>query len=268
MSSIEELEKKAKKCRQIFLQMVYDAKGVAHIGGSLSAMDMAVAVYDKYINLKDSNRVRFVLSKGHVVVMQYAILANLGIIPMEELKTLKHINSHLQGHPDINKIPETEMNTGLLGQGLAVAMGMAYARKFNNNPNKIFALCGDAELHEGQIWEAVQQAAHFKLDNLVAIIDNNGLSSHDPVNEVINLGSLEDKFNSFNWNVITVKDGNNMKDVVEALDKLDKLSGKPVAIIMKTVKGKGVSFLENNPNCHSLTISDKDFEQVKKDLDM
>ena len=140
--------------------------------------------------------------------------------------------------------------------------------KFNNNSNKIFALCGDAELHEGQIWETVQQAAHFKLDNLVAIIDNNGLSSHDPVNEVINLGSLEDKFNSFNWNVITVKDGNNMKEVVEALDKLDKLSGKPVAIIMKTVKGKGVSFLENNPNCHSLTISDKDFEQVKKDLDM
>lgn len=151
---------------------------------------------------------------------------------------------------------------------LAVAMGMAYARKLNNNSNKIFALCGDAELHEGQIWETVQQAAHFKLDNLVAIIDNNGLSSHDPVNEVINLGSLEDKFTSFNWNVITVKDGNNMKEVVEALDKLDKLSGKPVAIIMKTVKGKGVSFLENNPNCHSLTISDKDFEQIKKDLDM
>ncbi|WP_288684857.1 transketolase [uncultured Brachyspira sp.] len=269
MSSIEELEKKAKKCRQTLLQMVYDSKGVAHLGGSLSAMDMAVAVYDKYINdLKDSNRSRFVLSKGHVVVMQYAIFANMGIIPMEELKTLKHVNSHLQGHPDINKIPETEMNTGLLGQGLAVAMGMAYARKLNNNSNKIFALCGDAELHEGQIWETVQQAAHFKLDNLVAIIDNNGLSSHDPVNEVINLGSLEDKFNSFNWNVITVKDGNNMKDVVEALDKLDKLSGKPVAIIMKTVKGKGVSFLENNPNCHSLTISDKDFEQIKKDLDM
>ncbi|MBW5397494.1 transketolase [Brachyspira pilosicoli] len=268
MSSIEELEKKAKKCRQTLLQMVYDSKGVAHVGGSLSAMDMAVAVYDKYINFKDSGRSRFVLSKGHVVVMQYAILANLGIIPMEELKTLKHINSHLQGHPDVNKIPETEMNTGLLGQGLAVAMGMAYARKFNNNANKIFALCGDAELHEGQIWETVQQAAHFKLDNLVAIIDNNGLSSHDPVNEVINLGSLEDKFKSFNWNVITVKDGNNMKDVVEALDKLDTLSGKPVAIIMKTVKGKGVSFLENNPNCHSLTINDKDFEQAKKDLDM
>ena len=187
---------------------------------------------------------------------------------MEELTTLKKIGTRLQGHPDINKIPETEMNTGLLGQGLAVAMGMAYARKLSNNDNKIFALCGDAELHEGQIWETVQQSAHFKLDNLVAIIDNNGLSSHDPVNKVIDLGSLEDKFKSFNWNTITVKDGNNMKEVVEALDKLDKLSGKPVAIIMKTVKGKGVSTLENNPDCHSLTIGDKDFEQAKKDLDI
>lgn len=268
MSSVEELEKKAKVCRQILLKMVYESKSVAHVGGSLSAMDMAVAVYDKYIDFKDPNRARFVLSKGHVVVMQYAILAELGIIPMEELTTLKKIGTRLQGHPDINKIPETEMNTGLLGQGLAVAMGMAYARKLSNNDNKIFALCGDAELHEGQIWETVQQSAHFKLYNLVAIIDNNGLSSHDPVNKVIDLGSLEDKFKSFNWNTITVKDGNNMKEVVEALDKLDKLSGKPVAIIMKTVKGKGVSTLENNPNCHSLTIGDKDFEQAKKDLDI
>lgn len=269
MSSVDELEKKAKKCRQILLKMVYDSKNVAHLGGSLSAMDMSVAVYDRYINdLKDPNRSRFVLSKGHVVVMQYAILAEKNIISMEELKTLKHINTHLQGHPDINKIPETEMNTGLLGQGLAVAMGMAYARKINNNKNKIFALCGDAEMHEGQIWETIQQAAHFKLDNLIAIIDNNGLSSHDPVNDVIDLGSLEDKFKSFNWNVITVKDGNNMSEIVEALDNMDKLSGKPAAIIMKTIKGKGVSFLENNPNCHSLTINDKDYEQVKKDLDM
>ena len=211
MSSVEELEKKAKVCRQILLKMVYESKSVAHVGGSLSAMDMAVAVYDKYIDFKDPNRVRFVLSKGHVVVMQYAILAELGIIPMEELTTLKKIGTRLQGHPDINKIPETEMNTGLLGQGLAVAMGMAYARKLSNNDNKIFALCGDAELHEGQIWETVQQSAHFKLD---------------------------------------------------------KLSGKPVAIIMKTVKGKGVSTLENNPDCHSLTIGDKDFEQAKKDLDI
>lgn len=269
MSSVDELQKKAKKCRQILLKMVYDSKGVAHLGGSLSAMDMAVAVYDRYINdFKDPNRCRFVLSKGHVVVMQYAILADKNIIPMDELPTLKHIGTHLQGHPDINKIPETEMNTGLLGQGLAVAMGMAYARKINKNSNKIFALCGDAEMHEGQIWETVQQAAHFKLDNLVAIIDNNGLSSHDPVNEVINLGSLEDKFKAFNWDVVYVKDGNNMAEVVEALDKMEKLSGKPIAIIMKTVKGKGISFLENNPNCHSVTINDKDYEQVKKDLDM
>ncbi len=269
MSSVEELQKKAKKCRQMLLKMVYDSKSVAHIGGSLSAMDMSVAVYDRYINdFKDPNRCRFVLSKGHAAVMQYAILADKNIIDTEELKTLKHIGSRLQGHPDINKISETEMNTGLLGQGLAVAMGMAYARKMNNNKNKIFALCGDAEMHEGQIWETAQQAAHFKLDNLVAIIDNNGLSSHDPVNEVINLGSLEDKFSVFNWNVISVKDGNNMQEVLEALDKMEKLSGKPTAIIMKTVKGKGISFLENNPYSHSLTIGDKDYEQAKKDLDM
>lgn len=267
-ASVQELEQKAKQCRRTLISMAYNSKSVAHIGGSLSAMDMAVAVYSRYIpNLKTQDRSKFVLSKGHVVVMQYAILADYGVIKPEELTTLKTIGTRLQGHPDINKIPETEMNTGLLGQGLAGAMGMAYARKLNGKPNKIFALCGDAELHEGQIWETMQQAAHFKLNNLVAIIDNNGLSSHDPVDEVINLGSLEDKFKAFGWSVIPVADGNDMKQVSAALDALDALkTDKPVALIMKTVKGKGVKALENNGDSHSITFKDDSYQAAMNDL--
>ncbi len=268
MLSISDLEKKAQQCRKELIEMAYLSKGVVHLGGSLSAMDMTVAVLAKYIpDYAQEKRARFVLSKGHVVAMLYSIFLNDGIIPMEEKHTLKQINSRLQGHPDINKIPETEMNTGLLGQGLGVAMGMAYAKKLKNDPNRVFALCGDAELHEGQIWETIQQSGHFKLDNLVAIIDYNKLSSHDPVNEVINLEPLDKKFESFNWNVIIVKDGNNMDLVVDALTQLDKLQGKPVAIIMHTAKGKGVSFLENNPNSHSVVLSEDQYVQALKEIE-
>lgn len=267
MRPIEELKSVSKECRRILIRMTYDCKMAVHLGGSLSAMDMAIAVYDRYINnFKDELRSRFVLSKGHVVAMLYAILSYYKIISGEELKSLKNTGSLLQGHPDINKIPETEMNTGLLGQGLSVAMGMAYARRLSGNRNKIFVLCGDGEMHEGQIWEASLQAAHFKLDNLVAIIDNNGLSSHDPVNEVINLGSLKDKFKSFNWDIITVEDGNSINEVVSALDKMETLKGKPIAILMKTIKGKGVSFLENEPESHSCSFKESDYKKAMEEL--
>ena len=267
MSTILELEQKAKEYRRNLIEMSYLSKGVVHLGGSLSAMDIATAVYDRYIpNFKDINRSRFVLSKGHVVAMVYAILLGYGIIKEEERGTLKQLNSRLQGHPDIKKIPETEMNTGLLGQGIGIAMGMAYARKLKKMEGKIFALCGDAEMHEGQIWETIQQAAHFKLDNLVAIIDYNKLSSHDPVNELINLEPLDKKIEAFNWNVIVIDDANDMKQIIEALDTLDKLSGKPVAIIAHTLKGKGLSFLEGNPSSHSTTITDETYAQALKEL--
>ncbi len=267
MSTILELEQKAKEYRRNLVEMTHMSKGVVHLGGSLSAMDIATAVYARYIpNFNDANRSRFVLSKGHVAAMMYAILLGYGVIKKEEKGTLKQLNSRLQGHPDINKIPEVEMNTGLLGQGIGIAMGMAYARKLKKADGKIFALCGDAEMHEGQIWETIQQASHFKLDNLVAIIDYNKLSSHDPVNELINLEPLDKKLEAFNWNVIVINDANDMKQVVEGLDKLDKLSGKPVAIIAHTIKGKGLSFLEGNINNHSVTLTDETYAQALKEL--
>lgn len=267
MISINKLEALSKQCRKNLIEMTYESKGVVHLGGSLSAMDISVAIISKYIpSYNKPERSRFVLSKGHVAAMLYSIFLEYGIIKVEEKKSLKQINSRLQGHPDMNKIPEVEMNTGLLGQGLGIAMGIAYAKKLKKINNKVFALCGDAELHEGQIWETIQQAAHFKLDNLVAIIDYNKLSSHDPVNEVINIEPLNEKLKAFNWNVIELHNGNDMHSIVDALDKLDTMKDKPTAIIAHTIKGKGVSFLENNPNSHSVVLSEEQYEIALKDL--
>lgn len=268
MYNIHQLEAFAKKCRINLIEMAYESKGAVHLGGSLSAMDISVAIISKYIpNYSEQNRSRFVLSKGHVVAMLYSIFLEYGIINDNEKYSLKQINSRLQGHPDINKIPEVEMNTGLLGQGLGVAMGIAYAKKLKNNTKKVFALCGDAEFHEGQIWETIQQSAHFKLNNLVAIIDYNKLSSHSPVNEVINLEPLNEKLKAFNWNVIEIHHGNDMKLIIEGLDMLDSITeNKPIAIIAHTTKGKGISFLENNPKNHSVVLSKEEYQIALKEL--
>lgn len=265
--SVTELEKKAKQARRILIEMMHQSNIVAHLGGSFSAMDLAVAVYAMFIpDLNAPGRSRLVLSKGHVAVMAYAILYSYGCIKEDEFCTLKQLNSRLQGHPDINKIPEMEMNTGLLGQGLAVAMGMAYGRKLTGNTHKIFALCGDAELHEGQIWETAQQAAHFKLDNLVAIIDCNKLSSHDPVDEVINLGSLQEKFTAFGWDARIIEDGNDMHQILDAFEGLSQTHEKPVVFIAHTVKGKGVSLFENNPDSHSITLNGNSYQEALAEL--
>ncbi|MGL4677190.1 MAG: transketolase [Brevinema sp.] len=266
MKSIIDLEKFSKKCRKNLIEMAYFSKGAVHLGGSLSAMDITIAILDQFIDYNSLERSRFILSKGHTIAMLYAIFLEYGIVHTDEKHTLKQIGSRLQGHPDINKIPETDMNTGLLGQGLGVGMGVAYAKKLKKSSNKAFVLCGDAELHEGQIWETIQQAAHYKLNNLIAIIDYNKLSSHDPVNSVISLEPLDQKLRAFNWHVFILDDGNDMTQITEILNQIDSIQDKPIAIIAHTIKGKGISFLENNPDNHSVQLTEESYNDAIKEL--
>ena len=235
--------------------MIHDAKA-GHPGGSLSVIDMLTAIYEMDVDFNSENRSKVVLSKGHTVPAQYAELCSKGIIPEEELSTFRKVNSRLQGHPYTGTIPEVDATTGLLGQGLSIAVGMAIAKKNNNDNHHVYAILGDGEMQEGQIWESLLQAAHYKLDNLIVIIDYNKLSSFDNVNESMNLEPLAEKIKAFNFHVIEI-DGNSMEQVVEALNEAVTIKDKPIAIISNTVKGKGVSFMENNPKWHSGAISDE-----------
>lgn len=264
MISTKELALLANENRKRIVQMIYDAKA-GHPGGSLSVIDMLTAIYAMDVDLKAEKRSKVVLSKGHAVPAQYAVLASEGIIKEEELKTFRHVNSRLQGHPYTIDIPETDATTGLLGQGLSIAVGMAIVKKNNNENNHVYAILGDGEMQEGEIWESLLQAAHYKLDNLIVVIDYNKLSSSGPVNEVINLDPLAEKMKSFNFHTIEI-DGNNMKEVIDALNEAYSVKEKPIAIISNTIKGKGVSFMENNPKWHSGAISDEEYEIAMQDL--
>lgn len=265
MISTKELELLANENRKRIVQMIYKAKA-GHPGGSLSVIDMLTAIYEMDVDLKAEKRSKVVLSKGHAVPAQYAVLASKGIIPEEELGTFRQVNSRLQGHPHIVDIPETDATTGLLGQGLSVAVGMSIVKKHNNENNHVYAILGDGEIQEGQIWESLLQAPHYKLDNLIVVIDYNKLSSSGPVNEVVNLEPLGDKLRAFNFHTIEIN-GNNMQEVVDALNEAYTVTGKPIAIISNTVKGKGVSFMENNPKWHSGAISDEEYEIAMQDLE-
>lgn len=206
------------------------------------------------------------MSKGHAVAAQYAMLYQQGKIERSEFNTFRQINSRLQGHPSIKSLPEVDATTGLLGQGLSIAFGMAAAKKRRNDPHRVFAIVGDGEMHEGQIWETLQQAGHMKMDNLVAIIDYNGFSSHDPVNGVVNLEPLADKIRSFGWHVLELHNGNDMHQVADTLMLSRHLKGKPVAIVARTTKGSGVSYMENNGDWHSKTPSKEQFQQAMEEL--
>ncbi|MCR5228937.1 MAG: transketolase [Solobacterium sp.] len=266
----EELKLHAKNVRRNIVRQVSNAK-CGHPGGSLGAADILTELFFEVMDITPENasskdRDRFVLSKGHTSPLLYAILAEKGIIPEEELMTFRKINSRLQGHPNMNYVPGVDMSTGSLGQGLAAADGMAIANKLNGNSHRVYCLIGDGESEEGEIWEAAMAAAHYKSDNLCAVIDVNGLQIDGTTDEVIGPNPLDEKFKAFGWHVICV-DGHDFDALRAAFEEAKNTKGKPTALIAKTIKGKGVSFMENNvawhgtaPNAEQTAIALKDLE--------
>ncbi|MEG0180396.1 MAG: transketolase [Terrisporobacter sp.] len=255
--------------RKDIVSMIYRAKS-GHPGGSLSAVEILTALYFDEMNIDPTNpkmedRDRFVLSKGHAAPALYATLAQKEYFNREELNSLRQIGSMLQGHPDMKKIPGVEMSTGSLGQGFSVACGMAMAAKLDNAPWNVYALLGDGEVQEGLIWEAAMSAAHYKLDNMIAFLDYNGLQIDGEVESVMSINPIEDKFKTFGWNVITI-DGHDFDQIFAALDMAKDTVDKPTMIIAKTVKGKGVSFMENQASWHGSAPNDKQVEEALTEI--
>ncbi len=266
---IADLENIANKLRLHVVEMTYAARS-GHPGGSLSAADMIAALYFKMMRHDPQNpewedRDRFVLSKGHVAPVLYAALAESGYFPVEDLLTLRQMGSKLQGHPVRGKIPGVEMSTGSLGQGLSMACGIALAAKMDGKDFKTVCMLGDGELQEGQNWEAAMFARQNKLTNLIAIVDRNRLQITGDTERAVGLEPLPEKWSSFGWQVIII-DGHNMRQVLEALDKAYKAKSKPTVIIMKTVKGKGVSFMENNAGFHGRACNEDEYQKAVEEL--
>lgn len=265
-----ELAKMANEVRKGIVTAVHSAKA-GHPGGSLSAADMFTYLYFEEMNIdpknpKMENRDRFVLSKGHTAPGLYSALANRGYFPVEDLKTLRKLGSYLQGHPCMQETPGVDMSSGSLGQGLSAAVGMALAAKLDNKDYRVYCLCGDGEIQEGQIWEASMFAGHRKLDNLVVIVDNNGLQIDGKVEDVCSPYPIDKKFEAFNFHTININ-GNNMDEIAAAMKEARETKGMPTAIIMKTVKGKGVSFMENNAGWHGKAPNDEEYATAMADLD-
>lgn len=257
--SLAELQMTANEIRKDILKMVHAAQS-GHPGGSLSAADIMTTLYFNTMNVDPQNpkmagRDKFVLSKGHAAPVLYAALARRGYFPVEELLTLRRINSRLQGHPDMKNIPGVEMSTGSLGQGISAAVGMAMASKLDQDNSRVYALLGDGELNEGLVWEAAMAGAQYKLDNLTAIVDFNGLQIDGKNDDVMAVKPVDLKFESFGWHVIIV-DGHNIEALIEAFEAAKEVKGKPVMILANTVKGKGVSFMENQVGWHGKAPSD------------
>ncbi len=264
-----ELKKIADNLRVSVIKEIYEA-GSGHPGGSLSAADIITVLYFREMNIDPQNpknkmRDKFVLSKGHAAPILYAALAERGFFPKEELKTLRKIGAKLQGHPDMNKVPGVEMSTGSLGQGFSASVGMALANSMDESDGRIYTLLGDGELQEGIVWEAAMAAAHYKLDNLTAIVDWNGLQIDGKNEDVMTVAPIDEKFKSFGWNVIYI-DGHNLDEIVEAFVKAKGTTVKPTVIIAKTVKGKGVSFMEDNPNWHGKAPSEEEAKKAVAEL--
>lgn len=264
----KQLEITAVKVRMGVIEGVFNAKS-GHPGGSLSISDLMTYLYSVKMNVNPADpdmkeRDRFVLSKGHTAPALYSVLAEKGFFPKEELKSLRHIGALLQGHPCIH-IPGVDMSSGSLGQGISVAAGMALAGKTSNADYKVYTVLGDGEIEEGQVWEAAMFAAHYKLDNLVAIVDNNGLQIDGKITEVCSPEPITDKFAAFGWHVITM-DAHDFDSIEKAFDEAEKISGKPVAIIQKSVKGKGVSFMEDKVNWHGSAPNKEQYDQAMEEL--
>lgn len=263
------LQATACKVRKGIIEGTYNAKS-GHPGGSLSIADLLTYLYFEKMNVsaeksEDADRDRFVLSKGHCAPALYAALALKGYFPESEIKNLRHIGAMLQGHPCI-KIKGVDMSSGSLGQGISAACGMALAGKLDNKSYRVYTVLGDGEIQEGQVWEAAMFAAHNKLDNLVAIVDNNGLQIDGPVTEVCSPEPITDKFEAFGWHVITM-DAHDFDSIEKAFDEADKISGKPVTIIQKSVKGKGVSFMENQVSWHGTAPNKEQYDIAMSELD-
>ena len=266
----KEFLKAANDTRKNIITSLHSAKS-GHPGGSLSAADIFTYLY--YIEMKvdpekpdDPDRDRFVLSKGHTAPGLYAVLAQRGFFPEEDLITLRHLGSYLQGHPDMKLTPGVDMSTGSLGQGLSAAVGMALAGKMDKKDYRVFCLCGDGEMQEGQIWEAAMFAGARNLDNLCVIVDNNNLQIDGPIDEVCSPYPLDKKSEAFNFYVINVADGNDFDQLKSAFDEARGVKGKPVCIIAKTVKGKGVSFMEDVVGWHGKAPNDEEYKLAMADL--
>lgn len=265
-----ELEKMANEIRKDIVTAVHSAKS-GHPGGSLSSADIFTYLYFEEMNVDPANpkwedRDRFVLSKGHVAPGLYSTLAEKGYFPKEDLKTLRHTGSYLQGHPDMKHIPGIDMSSGSLGQGVSVAVGMATAGKYDKKDYRVYTLTGDGEIQEGQIWEAAMWAGHRKLDNLVVIVDNNNLQIDGSVEDVCSPYPIDKKFEAFNFHVINI-DGNDFDQIRAAFKEARETKGMPTAIIAKTVKGKGVSFMENAAGWHGKAPNDEEYEIAMADLE-
>ena len=264
-----ELQKMANEVRKGIVTGVHAAKA-GHPGGSLSAADLFTYLYFEEMNVdpknpQDPDRDRFVLSKGHTAPGLYATLAHKGYFPVEDLVTLRHIGSHLQGHPCMQHTPGLDMSSGSLGQGISAAVGMALSAKLRNKSYRVYTLLGDGEIQEGQVWEAAMFANQYHLDNLVAIVDNNGLQIDGKLSEVCSPEPIPEKFEAFGWHVIRM-DAHNFDAIDAAMQEAETIVGKPVAIIQKSVKGKGVSFMEGKSAWHGKAIPDAEFAQAMQEL--
>ena len=265
-----ELQKTANQVRKGIVTAVHGAKA-GHPGGSLSAADVFTYLYFEEMNIDPKNpqkedRDRFVLSKGHTAPGLYSALANRGYFPVEDLPTLRHLGSYLQGHPCMQEVPGVDMSSGSLGQGLSVAAGMALGFKMENKDQRVYCLCGDGEIQEGQIWEAAMFAGFRKLDNLCVIVDNNGLQIDGPVDEVCSPYPIDKKFEAFNFHVIQIN-GNDFDEIDKAFKEARETKGMPTCIVMKTLKGKGVSFMEGQAGWHGKAPNDEEYAIAMADLE-
>ena len=268
-SEKKQLMATACKVRMGVIEGTHGAKA-GHPGGSLSAADVFTYLYFKEMNIDPKNpkweeRDRFVLSKGHTAPGLYAALANRGFFPVDDLSTLRHIDSYLQGHPNMNTVPGVDMSTGSLGQGVSCAAGMALAARRMGKSCRVYALLGDGEIQEGQVWEAFMLAHHYGLDNLCAVIDNNGLQIDGPVDKVMSPYPIPEKLKAFGWNVVEI-DGHDFDQIESAFAQARETKGVPTAIVMKTTKGKGVSYMENQAGWHGKAPNDEEYEKAMAEL--
>lgn len=265
-----ELQKIANEVRKDIVTALHSAKA-GHPGGSLSAADVFTYLYFEEMNIdpkdpKKADRDRFVLSKGHTAPGYYSALAERGFFPKEDLKTLRHLGSYLQGHPDMKHIPGVDMSSGSLGQGISCAVGMALAGKMDNKDYRVYTLLGDGEIEEGQVWEAAMFAGHRKLDNLVVIVDNNNMQIDGTLDEVCSPDPIDKKFEAFNFHVIQVADGNDFAQLAEAFKEAKETKGMPTAIIAHTLKGKGVSYMEGQVGWHGKAPNDEEYAIAMEEL--
>ena len=268
-SEKKQLQILACKVRMGVIESTYGAKA-GHPGGSLSSAEMYTYLYFKEMNIDPKNpkwadRDRFVLSKGHTTPGLYSVLANRGFFPVEDLPTFRHIDSYLQGHPNMNTVPGVDMSTGSLGQGVSVATGMALGAKHAGKSCRVYSLLGDGEIQEGQVWEACMAAAHYKLDNLCIVVDNNGLQIDGNIADVMSPYPIVDKLVAFGFHVIAI-DGHDFDQIEAALNTAKEIKGKPTAIVMSTTKGKGVSFMENNAGWHGKAPNDAEYAKAMEEL--